>query len=78
MTLTNRKSETEGEALQVDELPMNCLPICHQRRRGNDGELKHKSQEKKEIPTTYHYLSLLTTTCLDLNRPKSGQLHQKQ
>ena len=65
MTLARRKSEAEGGPLQVDELPMNSLPIRHQRRRGNDGEGKHISQEKKESPrltTTYHYLTLLDTT----------------
>ena len=56
-----KKYESEGGALQVDELPMNYLPKCHQMRRGIDCEVKHMSQ-KKENPTTCHYLSLLTTT----------------
>jgi len=61
MSLTIKEAESKRGSLQVDELPMNSQPKCHQRRRGNACELKHLSQ-KKEIPTTYHYLPLLYST----------------
>jgi len=72
MSLTINEAESERGPLQVDELPMNSQPICHQRRRGNVCEFKHLSQKKGNshdltlLATTYHYL-----TRLDLPEPRA-------